>query len=105
MCETNLERVDNIRYKTIRNSGRMKPMNLFFRELLMRVNRKETGQFLVNAKPPVEDKIVYIHVLTEGENDGRLQQREFVRGFRPTEAAGASDSDIPDHSRIGDGGD
>ncbi|MCF6232534.1 MAG: saccharopine dehydrogenase NADP-binding domain-containing protein [Rhodobacteraceae bacterium] len=94
MCETYLGKVDNIDYKTMRYPGHMKLMNFFFHELLMRENRKEAGRILVNAKPPVEDDIVYIHVSTEGEIDGRLQRREFVRGYRPIEVAGARQTAI-----------
>jgi saccharopine dehydrogenase-like NADP-dependent oxidoreductase len=88
MCETYLGKVDNIDYKTMRYPGHMKLMNFFFHELLMRENRKVAGEILVNAKPPVEDDIVYIHVATEGSIDGHLQRKEFVRGYRPIEVAG-----------------
>ncbi len=94
MCETYLGKVDNIDYKTIRYPGHMKLMNFFFHELLMRENRAEAGRILVNAKPPVEDDIVYIHVSTEGEIEGRLQRREFVRGYRPVEVAGGQQTAI-----------
>jgi len=94
MCETYLDRVDNMDYKTIRYPGHMKLMNFFFHELLMRENRAEAGRILVKAKPPVEDDIVYVHVATEGEIDGRLQRREFVRGYRPIEVAGSRQTAI-----------
>jgi saccharopine dehydrogenase-like NADP-dependent oxidoreductase len=94
MCETYLGKVDNIDYKTMRYPGHMKLMNFFFHELLRRENRAEAGRILVNAKPPVEDDIVYIHVSTEGEIDGRLQRREFVRSYRPIEVAGAKQTAI-----------
>ncbi len=94
MCETYHGKVDNIDYKTMRYPGHMKLMNFFFHELLMRENRAEAGRILVNAKPPVEDDIVYIHVSTEGEIDGHLQRREFVRGYRPIEVAGACQTAI-----------
>jgi len=69
-------------------------MNFFFHELLMRENREEAGRILVNAKPPVEDDIVYIHVSTEGQIEGRLQRREFVRAYRPIEVAGGRQTAI-----------
>jgi len=94
MCETYLGRVDNIDYKTMRYPGHMKLMNFYFHELLMRENRAEAGRILVNAKPPVEDDIVYIHVSTEGEIDGRLSRKEFVRGYRPIEVAGGKQTAI-----------
>ena len=88
MCDTYLGKVDNIDYKTMRYPGHMKLMNFFFHELLMRERRDIAGEILVNAKPPVEDDVVYIHVSTEGEIDGRLQRKEFVRSYRPVEIAG-----------------
>ncbi len=94
MCETYLGKVNNIDYKTMRYPGHMKLMNFFFHELLMRENREEAGRILVNAKPPVEDDIVYIHVSTEGEIDGRLARKEFVRGYRPVEIAGGKQTAI-----------
>ncbi|MBE9476664.1 MAG: saccharopine dehydrogenase NADP-binding domain-containing protein [Proteobacteria bacterium] len=94
MCETYLGQVDNIDYKTMRYPGHMKLMNFFFHELLMRENRTAAGEILVNAKPPVQDDIVYIHVAAEGSIDGRLQRKEFVRGYRPIEIAGGKQTAI-----------
>ncbi|MCV0425462.1 MAG: saccharopine dehydrogenase NADP-binding domain-containing protein [Roseibium sp.] len=88
MCETYKNRVPNIDYKTMRYPGHVQLMNFFFHELLMRDRRKEAGEILVNAKPPVSDDVVYIHVAAEGEIDGRTQRREFVRGLKPVEIAG-----------------
>ncbi len=88
MCATYQGRVDNIDYKTMRYPGHMKLMNFFFHELLMRERRKQAGDILVNAKPPVDDDIVYIHVASEGTIRGRLRRLEFVRGYRPKMIAG-----------------
>ncbi|MET1412371.1 saccharopine dehydrogenase C-terminal domain-containing protein [Roseibium sp. HPY-6] len=88
MCETYKDRVPNMDYKTMRYPGHVKLMNFFFHELLMRDRRREAGEILVNAKPPVSDDIVYIHVAAEGEVDGRMQRREFVRGLKPLTIAG-----------------
>jgi saccharopine dehydrogenase-like NADP-dependent oxidoreductase len=88
MCETYLGQVDNIDYKTMRYPGHMDLMNFFFHELLMRDDRDLAGEILVNAKPPVNDDIVYIHVAAEGEIDGRLERKEFVRGYKPVTIAG-----------------
>jgi len=89
MCETYLGKVANIDYKTMRYPGHMELMNFFFHELLMRERRDIAGEILVNAKPPVEDDVVYIHVSAEGVIDDRLQRKEFVRAYRPIEIAGA----------------
>ncbi|MCV3271827.1 saccharopine dehydrogenase family protein [Roseobacter sinensis] len=88
MCETYLGRVPNIDYKTMRYPGHVALMNFFFHELLMRDRRQEAGEILVNAKPPVEDDIVYVHVSAEGMIGGRLARREFVRGYKPISLAG-----------------
>jgi saccharopine dehydrogenase (NAD+, L-lysine-forming) len=72
----------------MRYPGHVELMNFFFHELLMRDRRAEAGEILVNAKPPVLDDIVYMHVAAEGEIDGRLQRREFVRGLKPLHIAG-----------------
>ena len=94
MCETYLGKVDNIDYKAIRYPGHMDLMNFYFHELLMREQRDIAGQILVHAKPPVEDDVVYVHVSSEGEIDGRLQRKEFVQGYRPIEVAGAQQTAI-----------
>ncbi|MEE9388324.1 MAG: saccharopine dehydrogenase C-terminal domain-containing protein [Paracoccaceae bacterium] len=94
MCETYLGKVDNIDYKTIRYPGHVELMNFFFHELLMRERRDLAGEILVNAKPPVEDDVVYVHVASEGEIDGQLQRKEFVRGYQPVVVAGGKQTAI-----------
>ncbi len=94
MCDTYLGRVDNIDYKTMRYPGHMQLMNFFFHELLMRERREIAGAILTHAKPPVDDDVVYLHVSAEGTVDGRLQRREFVRGYKPVAIAGAQHTAI-----------
>ncbi len=89
MCDTYLGKVDNLDYKTMRYPGHMDLMNFFFHELLMRDNRKEAGDVLVKAKPPVREDIVYVHVAAEGIINGKLERKEFVRGYKPIIIAGA----------------
>ncbi len=88
MCETYLGRVENLDYKTMRYPGHAAQMNFFFHELLMRERRQEAGEILVNAKPPVQDDVVYVHVAVEGMRAGQLERHEFVHGYRPVEVAG-----------------
>ncbi|WP_340148730.1 saccharopine dehydrogenase C-terminal domain-containing protein [uncultured Sneathiella sp.] len=88
MCETYLGQVPNIDYKTMRYPGHAQLMNFFFHELLMRDRRKEAGEILVNAKPPVDDDIVYVHVSAEGKKDGALARSEFVREYKPVNLLG-----------------
>lgn len=94
MCETYLGTVDNIDYKTMRYPGHFDLMNFFFHELLMRERRELAGEILVNAKPPVEDDIVYVHVAAEGTINDRLERKEFVRGYRPVTVAGSKQTAI-----------
>jgi saccharopine dehydrogenase-like NADP-dependent oxidoreductase len=88
MCETYLGRVANLDYKTIRYPGHVKLMNFFFHELLMRERRAEAGAILVNAKPPVQDDVVYVHIAAEGTSASKLFRKEFVRAYRPIELGG-----------------
>ncbi len=88
MCETYLGQVADIDYKTMRYPGHVKQMNFFFHELLMRDRREEAGRILVNAKPPVLDDVVYIHVAAEGVLQDQLVRREFVRALKPIQIGG-----------------
>jgi saccharopine dehydrogenase-like NADP-dependent oxidoreductase len=88
MCETYKGRVENLDYRTIRYPGHAKLMNFFFHELLMRTDRKRAGEILVNAKPPVTEDVVYIHVSVEGWKKESLSRDEFVRAYYPLEIAG-----------------
>ncbi len=88
MCSTYVGRVENLDYKTMRYPGHMRQMNFFFHELLMRERRELAGEILTNAKPPVDEDIVYLHIAAEGAVGEQLLRKEFVRAYRPTEIAG-----------------
>ncbi|WP_372841517.1 saccharopine dehydrogenase family protein [Phaeovulum sp.] len=90
MCETYAGRIENLDYKTMRYPGHVELMNFFFHELLMRENRVEAGRILTNAKPPVEDDVVYMHVAAEGWQAGQLRRKEYVRAWKPIEIGGRS---------------
>ncbi|MFK8023221.1 MAG: saccharopine dehydrogenase C-terminal domain-containing protein [Ilumatobacter sp.] len=94
MCETYHGVVENLDYKTMRYPGHMALMNFFFHELLMRERRDVAGEILTNAKPPVDEDVVYVHVASEGERDGRLARTEFVRAFTPRSIDGAHSTAI-----------
>ncbi len=83
MCETFAGKVDRLNYKTIRYLGHCKLMRFFFGELLMKNDRKRAGEILVNAKPPVNDDVVYVHAAVEGLQKNKLFREEFVRGYYP----------------------
>lgn len=94
MCETYEGLVENLDYKSIRYQGHAAQMNFLLHELLMREDRANVGKILVNAKPPVNEDVVYIHASVEGWKGGNLNREEFVREYSPVEIAGASRSAI-----------
>jgi saccharopine dehydrogenase-like NADP-dependent oxidoreductase len=85
LCETYDGKVNHLNYKTIRYPGHGELMRFFFNELYMRNRRNEAGEILVNAKPPVKEDIVYVHVAVEGWKEGKLAREEFVRSYFPRE--------------------
>ncbi len=88
MCDSYAGRVENLDYKTMRYPGHASLMNFFFHELLMRDDREMAGRILKNAKPPVDEDVVHVHVSAEGLQQGRLNRREFVRSYFPVEIDG-----------------
>ncbi len=88
MCETYLGKVENLDYKSIRYPGHVKLMNFFFHELLMRENRQMAGQILTNAKPAVNDDVVFVHASCEGWKKEQLVRDEFVNAYYPLEIGG-----------------
>lgn len=83
MCETFLGRVENLDYKSIRYPGHARQMNFFFHELLMREQRELAGKILTNAKPSVNDDVVFVHASVEGWKKEQLFRDEFVKGYYP----------------------
>ena len=83
MCDTYKGRARNLDYKTMRYPGHASLMNFFFHELLMREDRELAGRILKNAKPPVDEDVVHIHVSAEGMREGRLCRHEYVRSYYP----------------------
>ncbi len=94
MCDSYAGRVANIDYKTIRYPGHMDLMNFFFHELLLRERRDLAAEILTNAKPPVNDDVVYVHVASEGHIDGHLRRIEFVRSYKPRMVGGSMSTAI-----------
>ena len=88
MCDSYEGLVENLDYKSIRYPGHAELMNFFFHELLMREDRDQAGKILVNAKPPVSEDVVYVHVSVEGWIANRLSREEFVRTFIPAAISG-----------------
>ncbi len=88
MCDTYAGRVGTLNYKTMRYPGHCELMRFFFHELHLKEKRLEAGQILVNAKPPVNDDVVYVHAAVEGRRGGELFREEFVEAYYPIDVAG-----------------
>jgi saccharopine dehydrogenase-like NADP-dependent oxidoreductase len=88
MCETYEGRAQRLDYKTMRYPGHFELMRFFFDELGLRDRRELAGEILVNAKPPVDDDVVYLHAAVEGKIDGQLLRENYVRAYQPLEING-----------------
>jgi saccharopine dehydrogenase-like NADP-dependent oxidoreductase len=86
MCETYEGRVQRLDYKTMRYPGHFELMRFFFDELGMRDRRELAGELLVEAKPPVDDDVVYLHAAVEGKHSGMAgshYRKQYVRAYQP----------------------
>jgi saccharopine dehydrogenase-like NADP-dependent oxidoreductase len=90
MCETFEGRAQRLDYKTMRYPGHFELMRFFFDELGLRDQRELAGEILVNAKPPVDDDVVYLYAAVEGrvlgDGDlaaGQLARKQYVRAYQP----------------------
>jgi len=95
MCETFEGRVQRLDYKTMRYPGHFELMRFFFDELGLRDRRALAGEILVNAKPPVDDDVVYLHAAVEGlavgigdTAPGQLTRKQYVRAYQPLDING-----------------
>lgn len=86
MCETYQGRVQRLDYKTMRYPGHFELMRFFFDELGLRDRRELAGEILVEAKPPVDDDVVYLHAAVEGKHSGMAgshYRKQYVRAYQP----------------------
>ncbi len=88
MCQTYEGRVQRLDYKTLRYPGHFRQMHFLFDELNLRDERELVGRILVDAKPPVNDDIVYLHAAVEGVRDGQPFRENHVRGYLPLDIDG-----------------
>ncbi len=90
MCETYEGRVHRLDYKTLRYPGHFDQMHFLFDELNLREERDLVGRMLVDAKPPVNDDVVYIHAAVEGVKAGKPLRENHVRAYKPLDISGRS---------------
>ena len=83
MCETYDGKVDTLNYKTIRYPGHGKLMKFLFQELILKDDKKLLSKILENAKPPVEEDVVYVYAVVEGWKTEKLFRNEFYKAYSP----------------------
>lgn len=88
MCETYLGKVDTLNYKTIRYPGHAKLMKFLLYELILKENREQIETILTEAKPPVQEDVVYVYAVVEGWKGAHLAREEFYRAYHPKQIDG-----------------
>jgi len=83
MCESYEGKVDTLNYKTMRYPGHALLMRFFLYELLLKNNRKLAEEILTEAKPPVQDDVVYIYAVVEGWKGEKLEREEYFKACYP----------------------
>ncbi|PWJ58235.1 saccharopine dehydrogenase-like NADP-dependent oxidoreductase [Dyadobacter jejuensis] len=88
MCESFEGQVDTLNYKTIRYPGHCRLMRFMLYELLLKNDRALIEKILTEAKPPVQQDVVYVYAVVEGWKDDRLEREEFYQAYHPIEIDG-----------------
>ncbi|TLV01165.1 saccharopine dehydrogenase family protein [Dyadobacter luticola] len=88
MCETLEGKLDTLNYKTIRYPGHCSLMRFMLYELCLKDKRELVEKILTEAKPPVQQDVVYVYAVVEGWKDNRLEREEFYRAYHPIEIDG-----------------
>lgn len=83
MCETYEGKVDTLNYKTIRYPGHGKLMKFLLYELILKEKRQLIEEILTQAKPPVQEDVVYVYAVVEGWKGQVLEREEFYRAYSP----------------------
>lgn len=83
LCETLEGKVDTLNYKTIRYPGHARLMRFLLYELILKEKRTLLEQILTEAKPPVNQDVVYVYAVVEGWNGQELKREEFYRAYHP----------------------
>jgi saccharopine dehydrogenase-like NADP-dependent oxidoreductase len=88
LCETFEGKVDTLNYKTIRYPGHGKLMKFLMYELILKEDKEQLEKILSNAKPPVEEDVVYVYAVVEGWKNNTLSRKEYYKAFYPIEIEG-----------------
>ncbi len=88
MTHTYEGKLDRLDYKTMRYPGHFQQIRFLLDELHLRDKRDVLGPLLYDAKPPVNDDIVYLHAAVEGVKNGAAYRENRVYSFTPIEIDG-----------------
>ncbi len=88
MCETYAGMVDTLNYKTIRYPGHARLMKFLLYELILKDKRALVEQILTEAKPAVQEDVVYVYAVVEGWKGEELAREEFYEAYLPIEIDG-----------------
>ncbi len=88
MCDTYAGKVDTLNYKTIRYPGHAKLMKFLLYELILKEKRELAEQILTEAKPPVQEDVVYVYAVVEGWKGNEIAREEFYQAYYPVEIDG-----------------
>ena len=83
MCETYEGKLDTLNYKTIRYPGHAKLMKFLLYELILKNRKQDLETILTEAKPPVEEDIVYVYAVIEGWKNKNISREEYFKSFTP----------------------
>jgi saccharopine dehydrogenase-like NADP-dependent oxidoreductase len=83
MCETFEGQVDTLNYKTIRYPGHAQLMKFLLYELILKNKRTLVEEILTEAKPPVNQDVVYVYAVIEGWKENNLSREEFYKAYHP----------------------
>ena len=88
MCDTFEGKLDTLNYKTIRYPGHGKLMRFLMYELILKNDKPLLEKILSNAKPPVDDDVVYVYAVVEGWKKKKISRSEYFKAFYPVEIQG-----------------
>jgi len=88
MCDTFEGKLDTLNYKTIRYPGHGKLMRFLMYELILKNDKDQLEKILSNAKPPVDDDVVYVYAVVEGWKKKKISRSEFFKAYYPLKIQG-----------------
>ena len=63
-------------------------MRFLMYELILKNDKPQLEKILSNAKPPVEEDVVYVYAVVEGWKKEKISRSEYFKAFYPIEIQG-----------------